>query len=800
MEYHFGEFTLDTALGRLTGPDGDIVLRRQSWRLLVELLEQAPALIERDELLDRVWGRNALSPNALPQTISELRQALGDSARKPRYIETCHGRGYRLVCEVESRETGPDQPTVADGPPAGAANIALPPTRWPLMAGAVVTVIVMAGVVLWSPEPSGDTSASGIEQESRVDSLKRQAEVALERNDPESAAAHLRALVLMEPDNVEWALAQAEAELDALQGDNARRSLALLASQPDTRQDPRLLTLQSRLAMVDGDFEQADYLAEAARIQAHSLGQSAWVAEATRVLSRARQRRGELELAAEALTATLDDRSLEFDRSERFALSLELAMLRRDQGRLDDARTAFEQAAAVGHDGASAYRLRVEQALLMAAAGEPDSAWQKLQNLQAEWPKRAGSENTLALYSALGQLAVEVGQIDQALAAYEQAFALARSSGKAYQVAGMQINIGSLMARHDRFEEAEGLWNAALETFERIGDRRGQAIALGNLAAVASAQGHNTRSQSLNRQALEIFRDLGLDGPRARTAFNLALVASREGRLDEAESLLAEAQAGYENTGNNDLALHVGAVRIDHRVLAGDLVLAEALLDELESRAESGSSLRRAAVLASRGRLEKWRGNLDGARLAFEQALALRTQSGQQGWIATSELELLQVALLNGDDPWRVRVQAGELAETFDHSGQSRAAARARLVAAEALLSQGEVVEAREELKSIRARHGDFTDISLALDLAWVEAWAAREEERLPRLESLARRAHEHGYFGKLVQIEAGLAARGLLTDSLVAIRSHESSSDSRMVVALLPPYAARPIEVNSPE
>lgn len=800
MEYRFGEFTLNTALGRLTGPDGDIVLRRQSWRLLVELLEQAPALIERDELLDRIWGRNALSPNALPQTISELRQALGDSARKPRYIETCHGRGYRLVCAVESRETAKDQPTVADGPPAGAPNAALPPTRWPLMAGAVVTVIVVAGVVWWSPDPPGETAATGIEHQSRVDSIKRQAEVALERNDPESAAAHLRALALMEPDNVEWALAQAEAELDALQGDNARRSLALLASQPGTRQDTRLLTLQSRLAMVDGDLEQAVYLAEAARIQAHSLGQSGWVANAARVLSQARKRRGELELAAEALVTTLDDRSLELERSERFDLSLELGMLRRDQGRLDDARAAFEQAAEVGHDGAAAYRLRVEEALLVAVAGEPGLAWQELQDLQASWPEGAGSEETLALYSALGQVAVDVGEIDQALAAYQQAFVVARSSGQAYQVAGLQINTGSLMARHDRFEEAEALWNAALETFERIGDRRGQAIALGNLAAVASAQGHNTRSESLNRQALKIFRELGLDGPRARTAFNLALVASRKGHLDEAEALLAEAQAGYQSAGNIDLALHVGAVRIDHRVLAGDLVLAEVLLDELQAQATNGSSLRQAALLASRGRLEKWRGNLDDARQAFEQALALRTESGQQGWVATSELELLQVGLLDGSDPWRVRVQAVELAEAFERTDQSRAAARARLLAAEALLSQGEVVEAREELKSIRARHGDFTDTSLALDLAWVEAWAAREEERLPRLESLARRAQEHGYFGKLVQIEAGLAARGLSIESLANFREHQASPASQMVVALLPPYASRPFELSPAE
>lgn len=104
MRFRFAEFVLDTETGELTGSSGPVPLRRQAWRLLEVLVRQAPALVSRDALLDTVWGHDALSPNVLPQTISELRQALGDSAQQPRLIETRPRRGYRLMVPVEAAD------------------------------------------------------------------------------------------------------------------------------------------------------------------------------------------------------------------------------------------------------------------------------------------------------------------------------------------------------------------------------------------------------------------------------------------------------------------------------------------------------------------------------------------------------------------------------------------------------------------------------------------------------------------------------------------------------------------------
>lgn len=110
MRFRFGPYVLDPATGALLGPEGPVTLRRQTFRLLEVLLTHAPDLVDHDTLLNEAWGRTALSPNVLPQAISELRQALGDSASKPEFIETLHRRGYRVVAKVDRIE---DDPAIA---------------------------------------------------------------------------------------------------------------------------------------------------------------------------------------------------------------------------------------------------------------------------------------------------------------------------------------------------------------------------------------------------------------------------------------------------------------------------------------------------------------------------------------------------------------------------------------------------------------------------------------------------------------------------------------------------------------
>lgn len=152
MIYRFGDFELDPRLGILRGPDGDRALRKQTCSLLEVLLNHAPEVQDHNALLDAAWGRTALSPNVLPQAISELRQALGDQAQSPRYIETLHRRGYRILCPVELAPDGADEEQVGMDEPAPDSGIqaSAEPVNRTLMYGMLSLLGLLAVVLgLW---------------------------------------------------------------------------------------------------------------------------------------------------------------------------------------------------------------------------------------------------------------------------------------------------------------------------------------------------------------------------------------------------------------------------------------------------------------------------------------------------------------------------------------------------------------------------------------------------------------------------------------------------------------------------
>ena len=96
----FFDFDFDPTAGVLRDAEGAVRLRPKTYALLEALVNAAPAVVGKDELLDRVWGREHLGETSLAQAISELRRVLGDEAKSPRFIETVHRRGYRFVAPI----------------------------------------------------------------------------------------------------------------------------------------------------------------------------------------------------------------------------------------------------------------------------------------------------------------------------------------------------------------------------------------------------------------------------------------------------------------------------------------------------------------------------------------------------------------------------------------------------------------------------------------------------------------------------------------------------------------------------
>ncbi len=98
--FQLGPWTVSPARRRIERADESVQLTPRGMAVLERLAAAGGDVVTRDELHDSVWRGGAVSDDALTQCIVELRKALGDSARNPRFIETIPKRGFRLIESV----------------------------------------------------------------------------------------------------------------------------------------------------------------------------------------------------------------------------------------------------------------------------------------------------------------------------------------------------------------------------------------------------------------------------------------------------------------------------------------------------------------------------------------------------------------------------------------------------------------------------------------------------------------------------------------------------------------------------
>src|ERR1041385_7404399 len=102
MRYHFGPFTLDTRRRRLSRGEEAVPLAPKGVDTLVLLVERAGTLVEKDELIERLWPDTAVTEANLTQHVFTLRKALGERGGESQFIATVPRRGYRFVASVRT--------------------------------------------------------------------------------------------------------------------------------------------------------------------------------------------------------------------------------------------------------------------------------------------------------------------------------------------------------------------------------------------------------------------------------------------------------------------------------------------------------------------------------------------------------------------------------------------------------------------------------------------------------------------------------------------------------------------------
>lgn len=103
--FNFGdEFELNIPAYELRSRGTPLRLKPNAMELLLLLVERCGQLVTRDEIVERIWGKNVFvdSDNSINSAVSRIRQALRDNSTHPRFIQTVPGKGYRFIAPVSS--------------------------------------------------------------------------------------------------------------------------------------------------------------------------------------------------------------------------------------------------------------------------------------------------------------------------------------------------------------------------------------------------------------------------------------------------------------------------------------------------------------------------------------------------------------------------------------------------------------------------------------------------------------------------------------------------------------------------
>jgi len=162
--FRFGVFELDLRAGELRKHGLRVRLQEQPFQILVMLLDHPGEVVTREELQKKLWPADTFVDfdHGLNKAINKIREALGDSAESPRFVETVARRGYRFLVEVKLADAAPlpnsalatqpspateigDRPPLAGNLPARKSLLPLPALKISVFA----LLLLTAALAIW---------------------------------------------------------------------------------------------------------------------------------------------------------------------------------------------------------------------------------------------------------------------------------------------------------------------------------------------------------------------------------------------------------------------------------------------------------------------------------------------------------------------------------------------------------------------------------------------------------------------------------------------------------------------------
>ncbi len=126
--YRFGVFEADSATGELRRKGMRVKLHSQPFQVLFLLLERPGEMLTREEICRELWPKGTFVDyeHGVNSAVNRLREALGDKASNPKFVETLARRGYRFLAPVERISLDPAEQTVLDATASDSLIAAIP--------------------------------------------------------------------------------------------------------------------------------------------------------------------------------------------------------------------------------------------------------------------------------------------------------------------------------------------------------------------------------------------------------------------------------------------------------------------------------------------------------------------------------------------------------------------------------------------------------------------------------------------------------------------------------------------------
>ncbi|HXX27230.1 MAG TPA: tetratricopeptide repeat protein [Terriglobales bacterium] len=455
------------------------------------------------------------------------------------------------------------------------------------------------------------------------------------------------------PDNLDYGLSLANAQIHARTVDEALETLAQLrALPPPARDDPRIDLAQADVFDVKGAYQDEQAAATAAGDRAQTIGAQSLLVGALNRIARSLEKQGKLEEAAASVQEASKIASAAGERADVARALTILGIVRFDQGNFSAAREAYEQALALeretGNKRGEATTLN-DLGNVLGEQGDLAGSIKMLEGSLAMFREVGDKHSAAAVLSSIAARTLQQGNLQGAKQMLEEALNTSREIGDQERTATAIYNLGETLRFQGDLPAASRMYQQSLDLSKSIGDRSGTAYAIAGLGDVLTVRGELAAAKGKYDEALAIRQQIGENTTVAETQLAVANLSLEQDRLGEAESLARQAHEEFHKEGNTDdeilAAMLVAKVLLASGKPADALEQIAAARDSVAKSQDFSvrlkSSIASAEVIARSGK------PADGLR-ALEEAIGKAESRGYLGLELEAQVSLGQIQLSIG--------------------------------------------------------------------------------------------------------------------------------------------------------